>query len=207
MNLLIATTNKGKQHELRVLLEPLIAQTPLKLVTPDMVSLGAVEVEETGETFQANAELKGIAFAKASGLYTLADDSGLLVDALDGRPGIYTARYGGPGLDNAGRRRKLLEELHDVPLEQRGARFECVITLVDPETLTCISVTGVCAGRIAFADAGEYGFGYDPIFIPEGYDQTFAQLDDSAQSIKNQISHRGRAVQQIAPFLRQLAQL
>lgn len=197
MKLLIATQNKGKQAELRQLL----ADLPLMLTTPDELGLGTFDVEETGTTFQENAELKAVAFAKASELYALADDSGLMVDALGGEPGVYTARYGGPGLEMPQRRQKLLDALRDVPPEKRTARFACVIAVADPITLTCTQVTGICEGRIAMLESGGGGFGYDPLFIPDGFDQTFAELDEST---KNQISHRGRAIQQIISHLRQL---
>lgn len=198
LRLLLGSTNPGKLLELRQLL----ADLPLVVVSPQEVGLGAMEVEETGDTFLANAELKARAFAQASGLHTLADDSGLMVDALDGRPGVHSARYGGPGLDNAGRRRRLLDALRDVPPAARTARFVCVITVAAPGLLTCTSVTGVCQGRIAEAESGTGGFGYDPLFIPDGYAETFGVLDET---VKHQISHRGRATQQIIPVLRALA--
>lgn len=198
MKLLIATQNKGKQAELLRLL----ADLPIILCTPDALGLGTFDVEETGTTFQENAELKAVAFAKASDLYALADDSGLMVDALDGEPGVYTARYGGPGLEMSQRRQKLLDALRDVPPEKRTARFACAIAVADPITLTCIQVTGVCEGRIAMQEGGSGGFGYDPLFIPDGFAQTFAEINEGT---KNQISHRGRAIQQIISHLRQLA--
>lgn len=197
MKLLIATQNKGKQAELRQLL----ADLPITLCTPDETGLGTFDVEETGTTFRENASLKAVAFAMASGLYALADDSGLIVDALGGAPGVYTARYGGPGLEMWQRRQKLLDALRDVPSEERTARFECVIAIADPFTLTDKHVTGVCEGRIAMQESGGGGFGYDPLFIPDGFDGTFAEIDEET---KNQISHRGRAIGQIIPHLRQL---
>lgn len=198
MKLLIATQNKGKQAELRQLLTHL----PIMLCTPDEVGLGTFDVEETGSTFRENAELKAIAFTKASGLYALADDSGLMVDALHGAPGVYTARYGGPGLEMPQRRQKLLDALRDVPPDERTARFECVIAVADPITLVCTHVTGVCEGRIAMYESGSGGFGYDPLFVPDGFEETFAEIDENT---KNQISHRGRAIRQIVSHLSQLA--
>lgn len=194
MKLLIATQNKGKQAELRHLLNDL----PLTLYTPDEVGLGTFDVEETGTTFRENAALKALAFAKVSGIHVLADDSGLSVDALNGAPGVYTARYGGPGLAMMERRQKLLDALRDVPMEKRTARFECVIVVADPNTLDCTYVPGVCSGQIAMQESGEGGFGYDPVFIPDGFECTFAEIDETT---KNQISHRGRAIQQILPYL------
>jgi XTP/dITP diphosphohydrolase len=196
MDLLLATQNKGKLGEFR----DLLVNTPLKILSPADAGLADLDVDETGDTLLANAELKARAFAKASGLYALADDTGLLVNALDGRPGVHTARYGGPGLTPADRRLKLLDELSD--FEDRSARFECVIAVANPQTLECVTVTGVCQGRIAFADSGAGGFGYDAIFIPEGYEQTFAELDPA---VKHRLSHRGQAVERILPILHRLA--
>lgn len=199
MDILLATQNKGKQAEFR----DMLAGNGWQILTPADVNLGDFDVEESGETLLANSELKARAFAKASGLYALADDTGLMIDALDGRPGIYPARYGGPGLTPADRRQKVLGELEGVPEAERTARFECVVVVANPKTLACTSVTGVCKGRIAFADSGAGGFGYDAIFIPEGYSQTFAELD---AEVKARLSHRGDAVRQILPILSHLIQ-
>ncbi len=195
MQLLIATQNKGKQEEFL----DLLAGLPLELVMPQAVGLGGFDVEESGETFEANAELKARAFAKASGLYALADDSGLSVDALGGRPGVYSARYGGPGLDAAGRRHKLLEALSGNPV--RTARFECVVALVHPRTLACICEVGTCPGYLTTEERGSGGFGYDALFIPDGYTQTFGELPNT---VKHALSHRGRAVAKMIPHLLEL---
>jgi XTP/dITP diphosphohydrolase len=200
MKLLIATQNKGKRREL----QNLLGGAPVTLLLPQEVGLGDLNVEETGETLGENAILKARAFAKASGLYAIADDTGLFVDALDGRPGIYPARYGGPGLDAAGRRLKLLGELANVPPESRTARFECMVALADPHTLECTTVHGVCRGQIAESERGGSGFGYDSLFIPEGYNQTFAEIADRDERLKDEISHRGDAVRKIIPTLGQL---
>jgi len=196
--LLIATQNPGKVREYRVLL----ADVPFEVVGLPDVGLGAMDVDETGTTFTENAELKARAYAKASGLYALADDSGLCVDALDGRPGIYSARYAGVGASDADRRAKLLAEMIDLPAGQRGAYFEAVIAVANPDTLDCITVRGVSAGSIAFEEAdGETGFGYDAIFIPEDDTRTFAQF---SKAEKNAISHRGRAAATLIPLLHDL---
>jgi non-canonical purine NTP pyrophosphatase (RdgB/HAM1 family) len=197
MDLLLATQNKGKLTEFR----DLLANTSLRVLSPADVGLADFEVEETGDTLEINAQLKARAFAQASGLHTLADDTGLLVDALNGEPGVYTARYGGDGLTPAERRQKLLEALRSVSEVQRGARFECVIAVANHTTLDCERVTGICRGRIAFADSGAGGFGYDAIFIPEGYDQTFAELDPQ---VKHRLSHRGQAVRAVLPVLERI---
>ncbi len=195
MKLLIATGNPGKLREYRRLLENL----DYDIVGLADVGLGDMDVEETGETFSENATIKAQAYAEASGLLTLADDSGLVVDALDGRPGVYSARYGEPGLDNAGRRAYLLREMQAVPDTERTARFVCVIALHHPETGKTYTTEGTVEGRIIHEerDAGK-GFGYDPIFQPAGHNLTFGELDDE---VKNSISHRGRAAQQVPGVL------
>jgi XTP/dITP diphosphohydrolase len=198
MDILIATTNQGKLREYRRLL----ADADVHFLSLDDVGLAELDVEETGDTFKANAELKAIAYAKASGKYALADDSGLCVDALSGEPGVYSARYGGVGLDDARRRHKLLGAMEAIPDDQRGAQFECVIAIAHPTTLECVTVRGVCRGRITRADAdGPEGFGYDAIFMPDDYDITFAQF---TRDEKNQISHRGVAAMKLPPVLKDL---
>lgn len=196
MRLLIATQNAGKLREYRRLL----ADTPYEVVGLADVGLGAMDVEETGTTFAENALLKARAYAVASGTLTLADDSGLAVDALQGRPGVYSARYGTPGLDDAGRRRYLLNEMQHVPTDERRARFVCVIALVDPNSDNVQTFEGRCEGHILQTerDAGK-GFGYDALFQPEGYDKTFAELPTEE---KNRMSHRGRAGEKLLRWLR-----
>jgi len=154
-------------------------------------------VEETGTTYADNALLKARAYASIAGLATLADDSGLEVDALNGAPGVYSARYGGEGLDDEARYRLLLQELKGVPEKARTARFRCVIALVWPDGREDI-VEGVCEGRIAREPHGENGFGYDPVFyVPkEGY--CMAELP---QEVKNRISHRARAAEAVRDIL------
>jgi XTP/dITP diphosphohydrolase len=180
--LLIATNNRGKVREYRDILGDL----PLELVTPADIGL-ELEVEETGATYEENACLKAQTFAQASGLLTLADDSGLEVDALGGEPGMHSHRYA-RGSD-ADRYRALLERLRDVPPEQRTARFRCVLVLAAPtgEAYTC---EGVCPGVIVDTPRGEGGFGYDPVFYLPERGQTMAEL---APEEKNHLSHRGRA--------------
>jgi XTP/dITP diphosphohydrolase len=198
MQLLIATQNAHKRAEFQALLDGI----PYELVLPAEIGLGDFDVEETGTTLAENAALKARAFARASGLLSLADDSGLFVDALNGEPGIYSKRYGGPGLDDAGRRRRLLEALQDVADEQRTARFEAVIAVADPLAKTpqseLLMVHGICPGKIIHEDRGAGGFGYDPLFIPDGYDQTFAEMEPE---LKDRASHRGLAAAQILPLL------
>jgi XTP/dITP diphosphohydrolase len=195
IQLLIATNNRGKLHELL----PLLGDLPFHLVTPHDLGLH-LEVEETGTTYAENACLKAEAFVQASGLLTLADDSGLEVDALGGAPGVHSARYAGAGASDADRRAKLIRVLHEVPTP-RLARFRCVMALVQPGgAMTYFE--GVCAGEIILAERGTYGFGYDPLFFLPDRGATMAELPSV---VKNQISHRARAVQAVRPFLQQLA--
>lgn len=186
IQLLVATTNRGKQHEFRGLL----ADWPAQIVFPQEAGID-IDVAETGRSFAEIAAQKAVAYAQASQMLALADDSGLEVDALDGAPGIYTARYAGPGASDRDRYQKLLAALQDVPWEKRAARFRAAIALAQPDGAVQI-VEGICAGVIAFGPQGKNGFGYDPVFYLPEYGCTMAQLGDT---IKNQISHRARAVQ------------
>lgn len=198
MKLVIATHNKGKLAEYRELL----AEWDFELVSLDDLGIEH-DVEETGTTFEANAQLKAEQYGEMTGLLTIADDSGLSVDALDGRPGVYSARYGGPELDSVGRRRKVLEEMQGVPMEQRTARFECVIALHDPRDpakKVTHFVAGTCEGHIALEEQDQgQGFGYDPIFQPLGYTETFGVLSNE---IKHQLSHRGIATAKLPEIIK-----
>lgn len=200
MELLIATGNAGKLQEYRELLADM--DRDITVVSPDDVGLTGFDVEETGTTFEENARLKAEAYARASQRVALADDSGLVVDALDGRPGVYSARYGGPGLNDAGRRQHLLHEMQEIADAERSARFVCVIAVHDPRRQLTETVRGTCEGMIVREerDAG-YGFGYDPLFQPDGYTYTFAEL---SPEVKHQISHRGQATQHLPALLREL---
>jgi XTP/dITP diphosphohydrolase len=182
--LLVATHNPGKVREYQTLL----ADLPLEVTYLDAEGI-TLEVEETGHTFAENAVLKATTYARASGLWTWADDSGLEVDALDGAPGVYSARYGGSGLRDADRYRKLLDALTGVSWAQRTARFRCVVALATPAG-DVQTADGACAGIIAFGPAGSNGFGYDPVFYLPDRGQTMAQLPAET---KHEISHRGRA--------------
>jgi len=191
MKLLVATQNPGKVREFRLLLAPL---KEASIRFPSELGI-QVDVPEDGETYTDNARQKALAYAHASGLLTLADDSGLEVDALGGGPGIRSARYM-PGRD-IDRTMALLTQLRDIPWERRTARFRCVIVIATPGRELC-STEGVCEGRIAFEPRGESGFGYDPIFYLPNYDCTMAQLPEAE---KNRISHRARAVEAALPIL------
>lgn len=182
--LLVATHNRGKILEYRALLSDL----PLAVTWLDEQGI-AEDVEETGATFVANASLKAAAYAQLTGLWTWADDSGLEVDALDGRPGVYSARYGGPGLSDADRYRRLLAELAAIEPEQRTARFHCVVALAVPGGPIYTAEAAV-EGLIVDEPRGAHGFGYDPVFFIPDQQRTMAELEPA---IKNRISHRGRA--------------
>ena len=198
MDLLIATSNQGKLREYQRLLDG-IPQHVLSLVD---AGLAEMDVEENGTTVLANATIKSSAYAQASGLLSLADDTGLFVDALNGAPGVYPARWGGAELTMAQRRAKMLAALDGIPDERRSARFVCVIAVTTPEGETQ-TVEGICEGRIARNEShGEQGFGYDAIFIPLGYDRPWSlvPLDE-----KNRISHRGTAARKLIPILQRLA--
>jgi XTP/dITP diphosphohydrolase len=195
--LLVATHNQGKVTELAAMMRDLDVAW-LSLADTGIQD----EVAEVGATFAENARLKALGYAKASGLLTLADDSGLEVDALNGRPGVHTARYGGDGLTAAERYELLLRELRHVPSAERAARFRCVVALAGPDGTLLGESEGVCEGSIAREPAGSGGFGYDPVFYLPEHGRTMAQL---APEEKKQISHRGRAIRAIAPLLKQIA--
>jgi XTP/dITP diphosphohydrolase len=193
MRLLVATRNQGKKREFEELLAPLDAS----ICYPDDLGLD-LDVREDGTTYAENARKKAQGYARASGLLTLADDSGLEVDALGGAPGIHSARY--VSGSDADRVVTVLRHLRDVPWRRRTARFRCVVVIVSPGGDTH-QAEGVCEGKIAFEPAGGGGFGYDPIFYLPPYGCTMAQL---SREEKNRISHRARAVQAAFPALRQL---
>jgi XTP/dITP diphosphohydrolase len=197
---IVATNNIGKIEELYAILGSLQAE----LVRPFDVGLN-LEVAETGQTYADNAKLKAQAVANASGMITLGDDSGLEVDALDGAPGLYSARYAGVGASDAARRAKLLEALRPFPAP-RPARFRCALAVAVPasagRTRGELRVfEGGCEGEIISEERGQNGFGYDPIFYVPTYRQTMAELP---AAIKNQISHRARAAQAAWPYLESL---
>jgi XTP/dITP diphosphohydrolase len=196
--LLVATNNPGKVREYEELLTDL--PETLDVTFPAREGL-TLEVEESGETFEENARIKALAYAQASGLISLADDSGLEVDALGGAPGIHSARYAGPATSDVDRYRKLLDALANVPAGQRSARFRCVVALALPDG-TVHTADGLCEGEIGFAPRGEHGFGYDPVFVAKGHGgRTMAELPPD---VKNEISHRALALLAIQPVLRKL---
>jgi XTP/dITP diphosphohydrolase len=193
--LLIATRNPGKAREYREILTGL----PIEVTYLDVESI-TLEVEESGTSFAENAIHKALSYAGISGMWTWADDSGLEVDALDGGPGIYSARYAGPDASDADRRRKLLNALAGVAWNARTARFRCVVALATPQG-EVRTTEGIREGMIAFGPAGNNGFGYDPVFYLPDCGVTMAQLPSEE---KNRISHRGRAARAAEQLLEKL---
>jgi len=191
---LLATNNPAKVRELRRLLDG----CGFEIVTPAELGI-AIEPEETSATYAENAAFKARAFAKASGCLALADDSGLEVDALNGEPGVHSARFGGEGLDDAGRVQLLLRQLAGVPEDRRGARFRAVMALTSAEGKVRL-FEGVQEGCIATSPRGERGFGYDPVFVGAG-GKTNGEL---SKEEKDAISHRGEAARAVARYLRGL---
>ena len=197
--LVVGTRNAKKLDELCALLSDL----PVNVVSVGEFA-GAPEIEEDGDTFEANAVKKATVLAEVLREWVIADDSGLAVDALDGRPGVLSARYGGGGANDEAKNAKLLAELAGVPTEERTAHFHCVIALASPQGVEVVA-EGRCDGLIAVEPLGQNGFGYDPVFLYPPMGQTFAQLDSEA---KHSVSHRGQALarfrKEAAQFLGQL---
>lgn len=192
--LLVATHNRGKLREL----QELLGELPFLLITlHDFPSVQAVE--ETGTTFAENASLKASGYARQAGVLTLADDSGLEVFALGNRPGVHSARYAGGAATDNDRIQKLLRAM--TAHQERSARFRCAVAIGAGGGKILNVSAGVCEGRIISAPRGSGGFGYDPIFVPTGYEQTFAELGPET---KNQISHRARALAGARDFLSSL---
>ncbi len=183
----IATHNAHKIAELSRILEPMGIH---------VVAAEVPDVEETGTTFEENARLKAVSACQTTGLPSVADDSGIEVDALNGAPGIYSARYAGENATDADRNKKLLEELKDVPMEKRTARFVSAISCVFPQGEE-ICVTGICEGKVAFQPKGQDGFGYDPIFLVG--EKTYAELSPQE---KDAVSHRGKALRMLQQELK-----
>lgn len=188
--LVVASHNIGKINEIKTLL------APLKIEVQSAADLRLADVEETGTTFEENAKLKANAVSLMCGLPCLADDSGLCVDALNGRPGVYSARYA-PNRDFKQGMKMLLDEIKDTGSDNRKAHFSCCLALACPNQKTQV-FEGRVDGTIAEKPKGNNGFGYDAIFIPEGYEKTFGELEDD---VKNNISHRRLALEK---FIKEL---
>ena len=190
--IIIASNNAGKLREFRAILEPF----GLEVVSQREAGF-CQDVEETGTTFAENAAIKAKAVYAAMHCPVIADDSGLMVDALDGAPGVYSHRFAGEGATDADRNAKLLHELDSIPAEKRTARFECVLCYVDAAGETHF-FSGTCEGRIGTTPAGENGFGYDPLFCVG--DRTMAQMTEEE---KNQVSHRANALAKLARYFQE----
>ncbi len=195
-DLVLGTNNAKKLIELQMMLP-----TDLARLSTLAEIAGAIDVVEDGETFAANAAKKATEQAQHLGRWVLAEDSGLSVDALQGQPGVYSARYAGEHGDDAANNIKLLEEMRGLPPERRDAQFNCHLCLSDPEGNVRLTASGICRGRIATSLSGSAGFGYDPLFIIREYHRTFGELD---LSVKRAISHRSRALRAFIPSLASL---
>jgi XTP/dITP diphosphohydrolase len=195
--LILGTANRKKGLELAELFRPVGVELRTLGDFP-----GDFQVAEDGETFEANARLKAIGYARHLGQWVLADDSGLLVDALGGRPGVLSARFSGPGATDQSNNRLLLDQLAALPLERRTARFVCHIAVADPAGQIHAESEAACRGRILFAPQGQGGFGYDPLFEIVEYHRSFAEF---GLLVKSYLSHRARAACRIVPHLIRLA--
>ncbi|MSQ12795.1 MAG: XTP/dITP diphosphatase [Dehalococcoidia bacterium] len=195
--LLIATTNEGKVREFKQLLK----DVPVRLVSLRDAHI-TQDVEETGTTFEENASLKAVMYARLIGLWALAEDSGLEIDALSGEPGVYSRRYAGVDATDAERVQYLLSKLRNVPWECRGARFRSVIAIASPVGVRRV-VEGECRGTIALVPNGAEGFGYDPVFWLPELGRTVAEL---SLEEKNRVSHRSRSAAKAAEALRELVE-
>lgn len=189
--LVVATTNRGKLREI----VSLLAELPVRVV--DASTFAPIAYPEEGDDYEANAIAKARSVAAVLGEWAIADDSGLEVDALGGRPGVRSARYGGAALDDAGRITRLLAELAAKPSPDRRGRFVCWAAFAEPSGRVETAV-GTCPGRILAAPRGEFGFGYDPIFAPEGSERSLAEFTSSE---KDAISHRGAAIRGLIPAI------
>ncbi|MED3978561.1 XTP/dITP diphosphatase [Priestia megaterium] len=190
--IIIATKNAGKVKDFETLFSPKGFKVKSLLDFPEIE-----DVEETGVTFAENAKLKAETISSALNKPVIADDSGLAIDALNGEPGVYSARYAGENKDDNANIEKVLQKLNDVPFEKRTARFHCALAIAVPGKRTEI-VEGTCEGRILEEKRGENGFGYDPIFFVEKWNCSMAEL---TKEQKNQISHRANALQKLAPLI------
>jgi XTP/dITP diphosphohydrolase len=195
--LILGTANHKKGLELAELFRPVGVE--LRTLADFNVDF---QVAENGDTFQANARLKAIGYAQHLGQWVLADDSGLLVDALDGAPGVYSARFSGPDGDDEANNRLVLEKLGNLPIEKRSAQFVCHIAVSDPTGKVWAESNAACRGRILFSPRGSNGFGYDPLFEIVEYHRSFAEF---GPLVKSNLSHRSRAARRVIPQLIRLA--
>ncbi|MBI5325964.1 MAG: RdgB/HAM1 family non-canonical purine NTP pyrophosphatase [Ignavibacteriae bacterium] len=200
MKLLIGTNNQHKVREIKEILDKEF-QGIFEIVTPADVLDSSIDIEETGKTLEENAFLKSSEFYSLTNVPSISDDTGLEIEALNGEPGVNSARYSGVHGNDAENRKKVLNLLNGVPEEKRNARFRTVICYFDEGKAEFIE--GICSGRINEEERGVNGFGYDPIFVPDGFDKTFAEMTSEE---KNLLSHRGKAVRNLVEFLKTLNQ-
>lgn len=191
MDIVLASSNRHKLEEIKLITK----EYGVELLTLNQVGLEGVEIEETGVTFEENALLKAKEISKLTGKIAMADDSGLSVDLLNGEPGVYSARYCGEDKNYDANNKKLLENMKNLKGDERKAKFVTVLAMVKPGGEELV-VRGELKGKIAMEERGENGFGYDPLFIPEGYDETFAQMSSEE---KNRMSHRAIALKNLVP--------
>ena len=196
MTVVAATQNRHKIEEI----EAITKEFDINIISRQEAGVPDIEIVEDGTTFEENSYKKAFEIMKLTGMPSVADDSGLAVDALDGAPGVYSARFYGLDGDDKANNRKLLELLKDVTMEKRTARFVSVITLIFPDGKTIVC-RGECEGHIMFEESGSNGFGYDPLFRPEGYEVSFGQLPAEE---KNRISHRAKALILLREKLKEL---
>lgn len=196
MTVVAATQNRHKIEEI----EAITKEFDINIISRQEAGVPDIEIVEDGTTFEENSYKKAFEIMKLTGMPSVADDSGLAVDALDGAPGVYSARFSGFDGDDKANNRKLLELLKDVTMEKRTARFVSVITLIFPDGKTIVC-RGECEGHIMFEESGSNGFGYDPLFRPEGYEASFGQLPAEE---KNRISHRAKALILLREKLKEL---
>lgn len=194
--LIVSTGNPNKIKEIKDILKGL----PVEVISKNEFGFGNLTIVEDGDTLEKNSIIKAKALADKLDYMVLADDSGLFVDILDGEPGVYSSRYAGEEGNDDKNNEKLLKELKNVPLDSRTAKFKAVIVLITEDKEIKV-VHGECKGRIGFEKEEDNGFGYDPLFIPEGYNKSFAALGDD---IKNKISHRARALENLKVEILQL---
>lgn len=195
--IIAASSNAHKIEEIQAIM----SKFGMKVISRDDAGVPKFEIEEDGETFEENSLKKAEEIMKVTGEITVADDSGLMVDCLDGSPGVYSARFAGEECDDTKNNEKLLKLLDGICQEERTAKFVSVITLIFPDGETLVA-RGECPGHIIEVPVGENGFGYDPLFVPEGYDKTFAQLSAGE---KNLISHRAKALCKLEKLLNERA--
>ncbi|OGU56925.1 MAG: non-canonical purine NTP pyrophosphatase, RdgB/HAM1 family [Ignavibacteria bacterium GWF2_33_9] len=194
MKILIASNNQHKILEISKIFQN-IEFKDIEISYPKKISDLNIQVEETGDTFEINAEIKSLAFFIFYNLPTLSDDSGLCVDALNGAPGVHSARFAGEDSNDKMNREKLIAELEKLSLNESPAHFTCSLCFFDGENI--LRSTGKCFGKIITEERGLNGFGYDSMFIPNGFDQTFAEMEEN---LKNQISHRANALSNFLPI-------